>query len=192
VGCAALPVSFLEPATGTIRGRVLAAKSSPRNAEQPQVVVYLEPLEAGPSRPDGSIARIRQAEDGSWPPLAAVAQGDRVSFEARDPVRHRLFSSSAPNAFELGQGEHVRLRHQGVVRFYCSLHPWESGLIFVAPSPWFATSRASQGYEIVDVPRGRYHLRAWYGAPTELDRVVVVKSGERTAVDVDLPGSNGS
>lgn len=192
MGCAALPFSFLEPATGTIRGRVLAAKTSPRDAAQPQVVVYLEPLEAGPSRPEGRIATIRQAEDGSWPPLAAVAQGDRVSFEGHDPVRHRFFSSSAPNAFELDQGEQVPLRHRGVVRFYCSLHPWESGLIFVTPSPWFATSRASQGYEILDVPRGRYRLRAWYGAPNELNRVVVVKSGELTAVDVDLAGSDGS
>jgi hypothetical protein len=65
-------------------------------------------------------------------------------------------------------------------------------VIFVTPSPWFATSRASQGYEILDVPRGRYRLHAWYGAPAELDRVVVVKSGEQTAVDVDLPGSDGS
>ena len=192
VGCATPPFSFLEPATGTIRGRVLAAKASPRDAEQPEVVVYLEPLEAVPSRSEGRIATIRQAEDGSWPPLAAVAQGDRVSFEAHDPVHHRFFSSSAPNAFELGQGEHVRLRHQGVLRFYCSLHPWESGLIFVTPSPWFATSRASQGYEIIDVPRGRYRLRAWYGAPTELNRVVVVKGGKLTAVDVDLSGSDGS
>lgn len=188
----AMPPFFREPASGTVRGRVLAAATGSGDAEQPEVVVYLEPLEAVTSHSEGRIAAIRQAEDGSWPSLAAVAQGDRVNFESHDPVRHRFFSSSAPNAFELDPGEHVRLRHPGVLRFYCSLHPWESGLIFVTPSPWFATSRASQDYEIRDVPRGRYRLRAWYGSRSEVDRLVDVKSGEPTGVDLELPGSDGS
>lgn len=191
-GCAALQSSMLEPATGTIRGRVLVGETKPARGEQPGVVVYLEPMEADPAPTQPGIATIRQAEDGSWPPLAAVAQGDQVSFVSHQPVRHRFFSSSAPNDFELDPGEQVQLQHPGELRFYCSLHPWESGVIFVTPSPWFATSRASDHYEISDVPRGRYHLRAWYGADTELDRLVVVNSGEPTAVDVDLPGRDGS
>jgi hypothetical protein len=107
-------------------------------------------------------------------------------------VRHRFFSSGEPNAFELEQGEAVLLRHPGELRFYCSLHPWESGQIFVTPSPWFATSRASHVYEIRDVPRGRYRLRAWGGRPFRVDRVVDVQGGRLTAVDIDFPDRDGS
>jgi plastocyanin len=189
-GCGLAPSALFGPRTGTIQGRVLA--SEPAHAEPPAVVVYLEPLDAGSPGSKTSTATILQAEDGSWPALVAVAAGGRVEFQARGEVRHRFFSSGDPNAFELEQGQAAQLRHEGELRFYCSLHPWESGQIFVTPSPWFATSRASHPYEIRDVPRGRYRLRAWDGRSSQLDRVVDVQGGELTAVDIDFPHDDGS
>lgn len=178
-----------DPPTGAIHGRVLARGAQAPESEPREVVVYLEPLGAlSVAAGEGQTATLRQADDDSWP-LLAVAAGDRVRFQPHEPIHHRFFSRSEANAFELRHGEAAQLRHRGVVRFYCSLHPWESGLIFVTPSPWFTTSRAAHHYEIRDVPEGRYRLRTWSQAPQEPEQIVVVKPGESTAVDVELGAS---
>jgi hypothetical protein len=79
-----------------------------------------------------------------------------------------------------------------VVRFYCSLHPWESGVILVTPSRYFDTSGASGRYEIRDVPSGRYRLRTWSEPLASVERIVVVTAGESTAIDIDASGDGGS
>lgn len=202
LGCARLPCSPPDglpdsppSVTGSVHGHVL-----PADGEASGVVVYLEPVEPGwRQRAPGKAVAVHQGEDASWPTLLAVAAGDRVEFRARNEVHHRIFSYSAPNAFELGVGDAaeaaaVELRHEGVVRFYCSLHPWESGVIVVTPSPWFDTSGAGGSYEIRDVPQGRYRLRTWSGPRASVERIVVVTGGESTAVDLelDVPRSSGS
>ena len=182
--------------TGSVHGRLLPAGAAAEGDEAPEVVVYLEPIEPGWRHwTRSSAVAVRQREDASWPALLAVAAGDRVEFLARNEVHHRIFSYSKPNAFELGLGgaheaAAVELRHEGVVRFYCSLHPWESGVIVVTPSPWFDTSRASGSYEIRDVPQGRYRLRVWSVPRGSVERIVVVTAGESTAVDLDVPYSD--
>lgn len=197
-GCAWIPAALRPGATGTVHGRVLPAAEALRGGGPPQVVVYLEPLEPGwrhRSRPARST--LRQGGRESWPALLAVAAGDSVEFRGEDEVHHQIFSYSEPNAFELGLGgpddaEVVTLRHEGVVRFYCSLHPWESGVILVAPTRYFDTSGATGRYEIRHVPRGRYRLHTWSEAPADVERIVLVTGGEATSVDIDIPGDDGT
>jgi hypothetical protein len=182
-GCAgALPWLGRAPATGSVRGWWPSATAGP-------VVVYLEPLDArvAPAA-SGPPVRVVPASPGSAPSFAVVARGASVRFPHRDAFVHRIFSYSEPNAFDLGvvgpgDAPPVRLEHTGSVRFYCSLHPWETGLIFVAPSPWFDTPEAPGPFEIREVPAGRYRLFAWSGEDPAEVRTLSVQAGEATALD---------
>jgi hypothetical protein len=196
-GCAWIPAALRPLDTGTVHGRVRSAGEAIPDGDAPEVVVYLEPLEPGRRhRSHPARATLRPGERESWP-LLTVAVGDTVEFHGGEELHHRIFSYSDTNAFDFGLGgpddaEVVELRHEGVVRFYCSLHPWESGVILVVPSPYFDTAGAGGSYEIRDVPRGRYRLRTWSEPPPGVERVVVVTGGESTAVDIDVPGDGGS
>lgn len=189
-GCAWSPSRLFAGATGTLRGRILPADAGLPGDSTPQVVVYLEPLDPGwRRRSPPATAILRQGEDESWPALLTVAAGDRVEFLSGDEVHHQIFSYSEPNAFQLelqgaGDAALVVLRHAGVVRFYCSLHPWENGVILVAPSHYFDTTAVSKRYEIRGVPRGRYRLHTWSELVASVERTVVVSAGESRSVDI--------
>jgi plastocyanin len=197
-GCASSPPEPPPPATGTVHGRVEPADAALSAGDVPQVVVYLEPLEPGWHEPSQPVqVTLPHGERASWPALLTVAAGDSVEFRGGEELHHRIFSYSDANTFEFELGgpddaELVELRHAGLVRFYCSLHPWENGVILVVPSHHFATSAPDGSYEIRNVPRGRYRLHAWSEAPAGVARVVVVTGGEATPVDIDVPGDGGS
>ncbi len=62
------------------------------------------------------------------PRVLVVPVGSTVRFPNRDPLNHNVFSVSDSNAFDLGlfgRGEtkQVTLRHPGLVRIFCNVHP---------------------------------------------------------------------
>jgi hypothetical protein len=120
-----------------------------------------------------------------------VAAGQTVEVTNGDAIHHHFFSSSRPNDFELptlegGESRRIAFDHLGVVRVYCSLHPGESGTIFVAPSRHFATVRAPGRYAIQGVPPGRYALHTWSDAAVAPIREITVRSGASAFVELAL------
>jgi plastocyanin len=189
LGCQQLPPGLWPFGAGTVEGRVVG--DAPE--EGAWVVVYLEGS-LGRSWRRAETASLRGGTGGFSPPVLAVAVGQSVEVANGDAIHHRFFSSSRPNDFELptlvgGESLQVAFDHPGAVRIYCSLHPDESGTIFVAPSRYFATVRAPGRYAIQKVPPGRYALHTWSEGPAAATREIAVQSGTSAFVELALEGS---
>jgi len=159
------------------------------------MIVFLESLDA-PGTPEGPARRpvLRLGEKGLVPSVLAVASGDSILLENTTGIYHRLFSYSESNPFDLGvlrrgEARSVGLGAPGVVRIYCSLHPSERAVVFVAPSPHFVTFRPPAGYEIRDVPAGRYRLHAWSESAPAPSRTVTVPSGAAVSAEISPPAA---
>jgi plastocyanin len=186
LGCQGLPPGLWPFGAGTVEGWVVgdAAEAGA------WVVVYLDGSPARPGR-HAETASLRSGTRGFSPPLLVVAAGQPIEVNNRDAIHHRFFSSSRPNDFELptlagGESHRIAFDHPGVVRVYCSLHPAESGTLFVAPSRHFAAVRAPGRYAIQDVPPGRYALHTWSEGAAAPTREITVRSGASALVEVTL------
>jgi plastocyanin len=175
-----------------VEGRVLLEPGSAQNAEPFQVVVYLDPVDGGSrAHAPARAGTIRPAEGRFEPAFLAIARGQEIRFSNEEETYHRFFSSSTGNEFDVGllktgQARDVALEHTGVVRVYCRLHPWEGGVIFVAPTPHFQTLETPGDYIIADVPPGDYRLATWGDAVQSADDVVTVRPGRATSVELAL------
>jgi hypothetical protein len=188
------------PNTGIVEGRVFLLPEDPAGSaavDPPHVVVYLERLDAREGNSTAPrIATLRNTEGPLWPEPIVVAVGQTIRFSNEDEVYHQIFSSSEINAFDLGvfkTGEfrELSLGREGVVRVYCSLHPWESGAIFVAPSPRHRTVQPPARYKIAGVPPGRYRVATWGEALASTSRVVTVQPGRSVSMElpIESPGT---
>lgn len=189
----ALPRALSPPrATGTVEGRVLLEPGGAQSADPFLVVVYLDSLDARSRvRAPARVGTVRRAEGRFEPEFLTIARGQRVRFSNEEGTYHRIFSSSAGNEFDVGllktgEARDVALDHAGVVRVYCRLHPWEGGVIFVAPTPHFQTLEPPGRYTIADVPPGDYRLATWGDPVQSTDNVVTVRPRRATSVELAL------
>ena len=167
-----------------LRGRLTPVPEQ-SESESP-VLVYLEPVAAVVGKQSAAPAKtvaLRRRGQGLRPNFVLAHRGQLLVFSNQDDVYHSLFSYSEPNAFELGtlalgETQSLRFSAQGVVRFYCSLHESEHGLIFVSPSEYLAVVDSGGEYSLADVPPGRYRLRTWSDAYANFDREITLRPGE--------------
>ena len=192
-GCILSPPRPDAPTTGSLHGRVLPADADSGSTAVDRLVVYLDANGAAPAAPPaGREAVVRLHDHGFNPPFLAVQAGQPVVFPNEDEAHHRIFSYSEPNAFELHiarqESKRQTFETPGVVRFYCSFHPEEAGVVFVAPSPWFDTVDPIGAWEIGAVPPGRYRLQTWSEFTDGDAKPVVVRAGVATAVEILASG----
>jgi hypothetical protein len=183
------PTAPVEPVPGSVRGRLLVPQGTRTVAADP-MLVFLEPLDpAGPAARPGPDGVLLASARGLSPAVLAVAVDGSVRFANEAELYHHLFSYSESNAFDLGvlrrgESRSLQFHEPGVVRVYCSLHPAERAVVFVAPSPYFVTLRPPGPYEIRDVPPGRYRLDAWSESLDADARAVTVLPGTAVAVGI--------
>lgn len=122
----------------------------------------------------GASAEMAQKERQFAPRLLVVQVGTDVRFPNEDPVRHHVYSFSAPKPFELKLylGESappVRFDKPGVVQLGCNIHDQMSAAIVVVETPVFGISNA-QGTVRLERQAGAGTLRLWHPSlpPTEL------------------------
>jgi plastocyanin len=187
LACASAPPPL--PAPGSVRGHLAAAGGEPAPASE-LLLVFLEPLDAA-SAPAERAPRpiLRSGEHGLAPAALAVPAGGSIRFANESAIYHHIFSYSEPNRFDLGvvrrgEARTIELRHPGVVRVYCRLHPAERAVVFVAPSPYFATFQPPAPYEIRQVPPGRYRLHAWSENGAAAGPALTVPSGASVAAEI--------
>jgi hypothetical protein len=191
------PVLPAPPARGSVHGRLLVQPGTPAAPVEP-MLVFLEPLDPrSPAAGPGLDGVLLASDRGLSPAALAVAVDQPVRFANQADLYHRLFSYSESNAFDLGvlrrgESKSLQFRKPGLVRIYCSLHPSERAVVFVAPSPYFATFRPPGSYEIRDVPPGRYRLHAWSEGVAAEARAVTVQPGAAVAVGIAARPPAGS
>lgn len=176
------------PQVGGIQGRLVPLPDTDGGRH---VVVYAtrEGGSPGGSLPPHTV-RIGGESHVFYPAFLAVGAGQTVRFVNDDEIFHSVFSSSEPNAFDvgmLGKGEvrSVQLASPGVVRLYCSLHENESADVYVAPSPFVGTVASTGEVVLPGLPPGRYEVHTWGESIPSASVLVTVRAGILT--DVDIP-----
>lgn len=155
------------PSLGAVGGELRFLEGVEPRVDLGPVVVLLDPLgtQTTSARPARTV-RVESRTERFDPEFVAVPAGDAIVFENGGQLRHRVFTAGTYReiAREVPPGASsipVILKKYGPVRFFCSLHPDESFLVYVAPTPYFALLERSGGYWISDLPPGRYQLSIW-------------------------------
>jgi plastocyanin len=184
------PLSPSTSSSASLSGSIAIEGEGEADANLADAIVFLEPIPQVPAPEPSGEAEILIRRDRFEPHLLVVQRGQRVSWANLDSIFHGVFSYSSRNQFDLGvyapsERRAASLATSGPVRFHCPLHVGEGGIVFVAPSPYFARSQRAQ-YAISAVPPGRYRLSAWTDGWSATAREVTIRAGESAHTDVVL------
>jgi plastocyanin len=157
-------------------------------------VVYLEALDpaktfAAPASP----AFVSQKGAQFSPSLLVICVGQQVRFlnDEDRPVEHNVFSKSPAKPFDLGLfqpggSKLVTFDHPGEVSLHCSIHQNMDGVIFVAPTPFFARVDHTGRYTIGGVPPGEYHLKTWQRMRRFNEHTQSLTIAAQSTVNIDI------
>jgi plastocyanin len=191
---AAPTVKAPAPATsGTVAGRV----SVPEGQRLPEMIVYLESTDPKFTfQPPAKPVVISQQKAKFSPGMLVVPVGTRVDFrnDEKGPVEHNVFSNSEAKKFDLGlykPGEPVRpveFDTPGPVRLRCSIHRYMDGVVYVTPTPYYATVDKDGRFSIPGVTPGAYRLKTWQRSQRfrEGDVPVTAAAGKPADVTVEM------
>jgi len=185
------------------RGEAAAAKSSKKQQDLGEVVVWLTPLDrvVPAPQPAASRPRLTQHNKSFEPHLLVVPVGSTVDFPNHDPFFHNVFSLFDGKRFDLGLYEagatnSVKFDRVGVSLLFCNIHPEMSGVVVALSSPYYAVSDRTGHVTISDVPDGKYELHVWYerSLPEELKslaRTVVLSDSSHDLGVLTIPQDPG-
>jgi hypothetical protein len=80
----------------------------------------------------------------------------------------------------------VRFNKPGTVQVFCHIHSDMSAIVLVLDNPFFTVATAGR-YELEGVPPGEYRLIAWHERVRPIVQRVLVRAGETTALDLNVP-----
>ncbi len=149
-------------------------------------VLYLEPDSGHAGAPRTALVQVASRGSSFRPLLTVVQVGDQIQFVNEGAVTHRLFTAGEGERRErlvgaLGRSEWLSISKPGENRFYCSLHPDESFVVFASPSPWFAVLAPAEERRIAGIPSGSYRLTLWSEAGLHPLGPLEIHSGVATA-----------
>jgi plastocyanin len=161
--------------TGTIRGRVEATPAKYLE----ETVVYLEHV-PGSWAPRTHV--LDQKGMRFLPHILTLTAGDTVRFLNHDSLAHSVYSSDGEGynlgMFKEGDERAHTFRKEGVYAQLCNIHPEMLAYLFVCQNPFLAKVDKNGGYEINDVPPGKYTLRVWNSHLATAGKPVTVGAGK--------------
>lgn len=112
-------------------------------------------------------SRIEQTSAGFEPTVLPIPVGSSVEFANHDTVFHNAFSLSKANGFDLesfgpGSKKIVKFDRVGVVPIFCELHPQSVGFVVVMPDATYSRASHEGAFQLPDLPRGKYTIKAWH------------------------------
>jgi plastocyanin len=133
----------------------------------PRAVVFLQRADGKPRATTLAEQIIRQKDLRFDPDFVVVPAGTTVAFENLDGEIHNIHSRAKTNRFDTGAHmpdmvTRVTLNNPGAVPLRCRTHERMRGLIYVAPSPYFAVTDDRGAFEITGLPAGVYRVEAWH------------------------------
>jgi len=178
-----------------VRGSVVVLDRDQRPARDvDEAVVWLvRERAARAARPDTAEILTRRRE--FVPRVAVVTPGSAVRFPNHDSFNHNVFSLSEEAPFDLGLYGRNEVRataftRPGVIRVYCNVHATMSAFVVVVPEQLFARPAADGSFSIVNVPPGRYTLRAWHERAAQvIEREITVTAQGTDLVALTLDAS---
>ncbi len=155
-------------------------------------VLYLKP-ESEPRWSPSRRVLVEVASDGTsfQPAFTTVYVGDDLRFVNRGTVTHQVFITDDEGRRErlLEPGSRsaaLRISRVGENRFYCSLHPQESFVVFASPSLHFAVLNGERTLRIRHIPAGSYRLSWWSESGVRSLELIEIRSGEVASHSVSL------
>ncbi len=155
----------------TLSGRVqVTGASASRSTEG--VAIWLTPVQGKAPAPAPQLVRVLQKGKRFSPHVSVIGVGWTIDWPNLDPIFHNAFSNFAGQPFDTGLyppggTQRTRFQREGVVRVFCNIHSSMSAVIVVAPSPWFAASKADGSFSIAGVPPGEYLVKVWHERASE-------------------------
>jgi plastocyanin len=144
-------------------------------------VVYLKETGPKPAPVKPIEVTIRQENLEFRPFFTVVPVGSTILFENQDSEMHNVQSTTPGNRFDIGahnKGEikSVIFQKPGAVMLRCKIHTQMRGMVFVAPSQYYAVAGKDGKYDLRNVPAGAYQIEAWHPRLTGDE----VKAGSRS------------
>lgn len=129
-------------------------------------IVFLRKAADTKDAPLLTSAEMSQADLELKPHMVVVPVGGAVTFPNKDATHHHLYSFSPTKSFDLplykgDDAPSVKFDKPGVVKVGCNIHDWMSGVIFVAPTPFFARTGAD-GSAVLTVPKGKVEVSVFH------------------------------
>jgi len=134
-----------------------------------------------------SVATRRIAQHGAMftPHVLPVMVGTTVEWPNDDAIFHNVFSVSDAKNFDLGlykgnpPAKRVTFDKPGRVDVFCSIHSEMHCIVLVLENPYFATTDGDGNYKILNVPAGKYKLKAWHERlPADEKEITVPETGD--------------
>jgi hypothetical protein len=129
------------------------------------------------------------------PRIVAVMTGSTLRFRNRDPILHdtQLVRPHSLKPIEVnvlqraGAPDVVKAVYgPGIMQLRCNLHAFMRGAVHIFDHPYFAVTDESGQYYIPDVPSGTYRVHFWHETLGEMEKIVSIKQGEPTTVDITM------
>ncbi len=155
-------------------------------------IVYAEPLEGKPPAAH-MLYKLLQQNKSFSPRVLAVPVGSSVEFVNEDPIFHNVFSLSPPSPFDLGlyrapKSKTRTFNAPALYRVFCNIHPQMTAVILVVATPYITEADAAGNYRL-ELPPGRYRIRAWSERSREATAELTVAASGTTAPDLTLDES---
>jgi len=177
----------------SLAGMVTVNVTTRSGSAAADAVIVFEPLDATPAE-GHDTAVIDQINKTFAPRVSVVRTGTTITFPNSDRIRHQVYSFSPAKTFTLklyagSPKTPVTFDHPGLVILGCNIHDNMVAFVCVVDSPYFAKT-ADSGAASLNLPAGRYRLRAWHpnatGAiPPQEITVAAAPLNIPLAIDVD-------
>jgi plastocyanin len=157
-----------------------------------EVAVSLQGITKGKAWPAAAPTPVIDNKDCRFLPHVQVVPAGKISVLNSDPVLHNThgfydkrtaFNLALPNQ---GQSVDVELQRPGTVRIECDAHGWMLGWVHVVDNPYYAVTDDNGGFEIKDIPPGKYTLVANQEHTGPISMEVEVKAGETVNLPIEL------
>lgn len=192
-GAASAPAPAMNAYPG--RAGAMAGMRGPARGRVTDAVVYVVKIpasaESALARAPRSRPRLAQKDEAFMPRVVPVSAGTQVDFPNLDPIYHNVFSLSPTKRFDLGkyprgQSKAVTFNRPGLVKVYCEIHSEMEAFVLVLPNRCFAQPGADGGFELPELPQGRYELRVWHPDLPEIVRAVDLSAGGDARVELSF------
>lgn len=144
-------------------------------------VVYLKDTRPKPAPVPPGEATIQQENIEFKPAFTVVSVGSTILFENQDNEMHNVHSTTPGNRFDIGAHNKgdiktVIFEKPGAVTLRCKIHTQMRGMVFVAPSQYYAVVGKDGKYDLPKVPAGTYQMEVWHPRMTPEE----IKAGSRS------------
>jgi len=165
------------------------------NGELADVVVSLQgPGLSGKSTgASAPVVELDQKGCEYVPQILAVQTDQKITIKNSDPVLHNVHDlptvagNKEQNMAQMPNGADLTFsfaKPEDFLKFKCDVHPWMFAWVSVFDHPYFAVSGKDGTFKIVNVPVGKYTLKATHRKAGTVTQEVEVKDGE---TKVELP-----